>query len=64
MNSLIAKNKKIHFGAATIRGTRINVTVIKSFYKAGEPIEMIMKLYDLTEDQVKAAINFKSNIKV
>ncbi len=46
------------FGQPVINGTNINAEGIFSMYESSEPIEVIGILYDLTEKQVKDAINF------
>lgn len=58
MKSLITRNPSILGNSYTLRGTRIPVTLIKSMNQSGEPVELIMRLYDLTRDQVNACLYF------
>jgi len=45
-------------GKPTIEGTRITVELILNLVEHGQTIPAIMDDYDLTEDQVKAAIRY------
>jgi len=45
-------------GKPTIKGTRITVEIILNLLEHGQTIKNIMEDYDLTQDQVKSAINF------
>lgn len=54
----IVRNPKILLGKPTIEGTRISVELILNLIEHGQTIPEIMDDYDLTEDQVKAAIRF------
>ena len=56
--SLISRNPKIQFGSYCIRGTRIPVTTIKSMVAGGDRIEYLARSFGITEEQVKAALNF------
>lgn len=60
MKSLITRNPSILGNSYTIRGTRIPVTLIKSMNQSGEPVELLMKLYGLTKEQVNACIGFNN----
>ncbi len=54
----IITDPKIMVGKPTIVGTRITVELILNLIEQGQTIKEIMEEYDLTEDQVKAAIRF------
>lgn len=56
---LISRNKNIQFGDYCIRGTRIPITSIRAAIKGGDSIEFVMKSYNLTREQVEAALNFR-----
>jgi len=60
MNKLIVKNPHILNGDPTIKGTRIPVSIIKSLHRGQEPISVIAHIYNITEEQVKAAINYEN----
>lgn len=49
---------KIMVGKPTIAGTRITVELVLNLIEHGQTIPEIMEDYDLTEDQVKAAVNY------
>lgn len=57
-NNSIVVDPHHQFGQPIINGTNINAEGIFSMYQSSEPIETIGILYDLTEKQVKDAINF------
>lgn len=59
MKSLISRNKKIQFGSYCLRGTRIPVTTIKGMVRGGDSIELVMRSYYITREQVEAALKFR-----
>ncbi|MEO8145994.1 MAG: DUF433 domain-containing protein [Bacteroidia bacterium] len=62
----LGKNKSIvvdpenQFGQPVIEGTNIRVETIYNFYKAGDSIELICELYNISNNNVKDAIEFFS----
>lgn len=58
MKSLISRDKKIMGGQYCIRGTRVTVNCLKSLHKGGDSVEILAAIYDLSRDQVNAAVNF------
>ena len=54
----IVVNPEIQFGSPVLDGTRINADIIADLHKAGESIEMISRMYDISDSQVKDAIEF------
>lgn len=56
---MIIEDPKIQFGQPTIKGTRITVDTIQGLARGGEPVDFIARLYEVTEEQVKACINYK-----
>jgi uncharacterized protein (DUF433 family) len=56
-------NPKIMVGKPTIEGTRITVELILNLIENGQTIPEIMEDYELTEEQIKAAVAF-ANRKV
>jgi len=58
MKARIVRNPKIMVGKPTIEGTRITVELILNLIGHGQTIPEIMEDYDLTEHQVRAAINY------
>lgn len=54
----IVTNPKIMLGKPTISGTRITVELILNLVEQGQTIPEIMEDYELTKDQVKAALKF------
>lgn len=49
-------------GKPTIKGTRITVELVLNLIEHGQTVPEIMADYDLTEDQVKAAIEYAQKI--
>lgn len=58
MATKIITNPKIMLGKPTIAGTRITVELILNLIEHGQTIPEIMDDYDLTEDQVRAAVKY------
>lgn len=58
MKARIVRNPKIMVGKPTIEGTRITVELILNLIEHEQTIPQIMGEYDLTEDQIKAAIKY------
>lgn len=54
----IVTNPKIMVGKPVIEGTRITVEFILNLIGQGQTIPEIMEDYELTEEQIKAAIAF------
>lgn len=54
----IITDPKIMLGKPTIAGTRITVELILNLIEQGQTIPEIMDDYVLTEEQVKAAVNY------
>lgn len=51
-------NPDIHFGKPVIRGTRVPVTRILAEVAAGTPWEQIANQYDVTTDDIRAAVAY------
>jgi uncharacterized protein (DUF433 family) len=64
--SLITRTFDTCAGKPRVRGTRITVTCLKSWYDYNNHTpEQIMELYDnLSREQVVAAINYKRKEKI
>lgn len=58
MKARIVRNPKIMVGKPTIAGTRITVELILNLIEHGQTIPQITDEYELTEDQVKAAVRY------
>ncbi len=58
----IVVDPKYQFGQPVITGTRIKAEIISDFYKAGESLNLICRLYDLSKEQVKDAISYYQKI--
>lgn len=58
MKTRIVRNPKILAGKPVIAGTRIPVTLILNLLAHGMTVEGIMDEYDITKEQVQAAIQF------
>ena len=62
MNDRIEINSDIRFGKPVIRGTRVPVTRILSEVAAGTPWDQIQSQYDVTADDIKAAVQFANDL--
>lgn len=58
INKSIVVDPEIQFGSPVIKGTRINTSIIYQLYNSGEEIETISSMYDLTNQEIKDAIEF------
>ena len=55
----ITLSKSHGFGSPVVRGTNIQCSILKQMNKAGDSIGLLALLYNLTPEQVKAAIRCK-----
>jgi len=58
MKVRIVRNPKIMVGKPIIEGTRLTVEFILNLVEHDQTIPQIAKDYEITEDQVKAALNY------
>ncbi|KKR80732.1 MAG: hypothetical protein UU73_C0004G0013 [Candidatus Daviesbacteria bacterium GW2011_GWA1_41_61] len=58
----IVTDPNIMLGKPTIEGTRITVELILNLIKNGQTVPEIIEDYDLTEDQVKAALEYAKKV--
>lgn len=58
----IVTDPKIMLGKPTIAGTRITVELILNLIEHGQTIPEIMEDYDLTKDQILAAVNYAKKL--
>lgn len=56
-------NPRVNFGAPTVRATGIKTSIIYARYKGGESVTEIAEDYDISEAEVKAAIEFEEVMK-
>jgi len=52
-------NPRVGFGRPTVTGTGISTAVLASLVRAGESVDSVAEDYDLSIDQVTAAIRFE-----
>lgn len=62
MNERIEINPDIHSGKPVIRGTRVPVTRILAEVAAGTPWERIRGEYDVTAEDISAAVAFANEL--
>ncbi|MFI5378621.1 MAG: DUF433 domain-containing protein [Tepidisphaerales bacterium] len=62
MNERIEINPDVHFGKPIIRGTRVPVTRILGEVAAGTPWSQIQAQYDVTADDIQAAVAFANEL--
>jgi len=55
----VTVNPRVAFGRPVITGTGISTAVIAGFVRAGDRIEDVARYYDLSPEQVEAAITFE-----
>ena len=55
----ISVDPEIQSGEPCIKGTRIPVYILKSYKKGGETVKSVAALYEISEAQVRAALNCK-----
>ena len=58
MNERIVIDPEIQHGKAVIRGTRVPVTRIVGGLAGGMTKEEIMREYEVTEEDIQAALNY------
>ena len=58
----ITMDPAIRFGQPCIKGTRIDVATVLGRLAAGDKIEEIQKDYQLTPDQVMAALAYATHV--
>ena len=62
MNDRIEINAKIHHGQPVIKGTRVPVTRVLAEVAAGTAFAEIAQQYDVTEDDIRAAVAFANEL--
>jgi uncharacterized protein (DUF433 family) len=60
--SHITIDPSVHHGTPVITGTRVSVSVIVGSLAGGMSKEEVMKEYELTKDQVEAALAFAADL--
>ena len=58
----IAMDPAIRFGKPCIKGTRIDVATVLGRFAAGDKVEEIQEDYQLTRDQVMAALAYATHV--
>lgn len=58
----IVIDPRIHHGKPVIRGTRVPVTTVVGSLTGGMTFEEIQREYDLTAEEIRAALSFASEI--
>jgi uncharacterized protein (DUF433 family) len=61
MNDRISIDPEVCHGKPVIAGTRTPVSVILGHLAGGDSFETIRKEYDLTDDDIRAAVAFANN---
>jgi len=52
----------VRFGKPCIAGTRVDVATVVAAIGAGESIEAVQEAYDLSRDQVLAAVRYAAHV--
>jgi uncharacterized protein (DUF433 family) len=58
----ISLNPDVRFGKPCISGTRIDVATIVGLLAAGETVETVADQYQLSIDQVRAALGYAAHV--
>ena len=58
----IVIDPRIHHGKPVIRGTRVPVTTVVGSLTGGMTFEEVQREYDLTAEEIRAALRFASEI--
>lgn len=58
----IAVNPQIMGGTPVIAGTRVPVEVVLGHLAAGDSVAVIMAEYDLTEEQIRSALGYATQL--
>lgn len=61
-NARITVDPRICHGKPVVRGTRVPVSVIVGGLAAGMSFELVSKEYDLTQDDIRAALEFANSL--
>lgn len=59
---LILLKPTIQFGSPCVKGTRITTSTLAGMYDAGDSIESIARIYDLSTDEVEEAIEWEKRL--
>jgi uncharacterized protein (DUF433 family) len=62
MNDRIEINPEIRHGQPVIKGTRVPVTRVLAEVAEGTPFEEIQKQYDVTLEDIRAAVAFANEL--
>lgn len=62
MHERIEINPRVHHGQPVIKGTRVPVTRILAEVVAGASFEQIQRQYDVTTDDIRAAVAFANEL--
>ena len=59
----IVLEPEIQFGTPCLKGTRIPARTVAGMVEAGDSVDWIAKMYDLSHDEVKAACDWESRLQ-
>ena len=58
----IVVDKAVRFGKPVIKGTRVDVATVLGHLSAGDTVEDVMRQYNLTREDVLAALAYAAEI--
>ena len=58
----ITMDPSVRFGKPCLAGTRIDVATVVGAIGAGDTVEAVQEAYDLTRDQVLAAVRYAAHV--
>ena len=58
----ISVDPDVRFGKPCIKGTRMDVATVVGLFAAGETVETISSEYDLSAEQIRAALGYAAHV--
>jgi uncharacterized protein (DUF433 family) len=58
----ISVDPDVRFGKPCIKGTRMDVATVVGLFAAGETIETVSSEYDLSVEQIRAALGYAAHV--
>ena len=58
----ISIDPDVRFGKPCIKGTRMDVATVVGLFAAGETVETVSSEYELTVEQIRAALGYAAHV--
>jgi uncharacterized protein (DUF433 family) len=59
---LIMLDPRVQFGAPCVKGTRIPTRAIRGMIEGGDPRELVLRAYEITDDELDAALAWEEQL--